>query len=194
MAQEDPSVNRDFVVQEVKTAFAATPSVEGPRKTVPSGRRKSNWLEVEAEFGWIPSKEDAKNPYLDELVADFYVMLETGVSKEEQRTLLKGKTTLTNVGPNKSMFAVMYVSPRAMERLFAGKPPVAYSPSLVSATGVVLTRGGKKVAVYSSRGKVPFWEQTDPTTKVVEGGLLPRSKTPFALSSWDYYEEEKTEK
>lgn len=194
-AQEDPSLNREFSVLEVKTAFAIAPNVDGPRKSIPSERRRSNWMEIEAEFGWIPNKEDAKNPFLDELTAEFYMMLETGVSKEEQRVLLTGKTVLTNVAANKSkMFAAMYVSPRAMERLFGGRPPAAYTPALVSATGVVLSRGGKKVAVYSSKQKFLFWESPEPTTKVIEGGLLPRSKTPFAFSSWDYYEEEKTEK
>jgi len=188
------AMDQSFQIKEVKASLLTTPSATGLTKTTPPGRTQSKWMDLDAEFSWKPSKEDAKNPFIEELTLEFYAMLETAQSKEVQRTLLSGKTTLVHVGENRQIHAAMYVSPRAMEQLFMGKMPPTAGPSVVSATGLVISRGGSPVATFTSKPKFKFWENPDPTTKVMAGMLLPKSKTPFANAAWDYYEQEKVDK
>ncbi|MCS7008972.1 MAG: hypothetical protein N2035_02460 [Chthoniobacterales bacterium] len=190
LGQEVGNLDPGFEIRRVEAEFVDSPrddSLRGKMNT----QRRTKWLLVEGAFSWQASTaEDKEVGWLEEIEAVFYVMLETKVSREEERTLLKGKVTLLNVGQGKDMKAGMFVSPRALERLFRGRPPSSVLPS-ISAIGMELVRGGKVVAFYSNYRNMPFWEKIDPTTKVVENLLLPRWKTPFANAAWDYYEEEK---
>lgn len=179
-----------FEIRKVEAEFLDTPRGE-PLRGRTNPMRRTKWLLVEGTFNRQASTpEDKQLGWIEELDAVFYVMLETKVSREEERALLKGKVTLLNVGEGRDLRAAMLVSPRALEKLFRGRPPVTTTTS-VSALGMELVRGGKVVAFYSNYRNMPFWQNVDPTTKVVENVLLPRWKTPFAGASWDYFEEEK---
>ena len=189
-AQSLEDLDKGLQISSIKPEYLESPKIDGFKGKV--SQRRTKWLAVEANFSWQQSQksEDPRAGFLVELDAEFFVLLDTRVSREEQRVLLKGSTTLAHVGESRNLFAVMFVSPRTLDWLFISKVPAA-AGSAVAALGVVLKRDGKIVALYSDQRNDPFWEKLDPSTKVIEGLLLPKSKTPFAFSSWDYFEEEK---
>lgn len=189
---EEP--DRGFQVRpnDLKTALVTSPSSDGGLKGKTT-RRKTPWLEAEVSFSWQPSTpEDREVPYLDELKVTFYLLLETR-TREFPAALLKGETTLRDVAAtsgSNTASTVMYVSPRALERLFDGKVP-STTNAMVNNFGVTFERGGKIVAMQIQKGNSKFWEGLPEQVKSPQGYLLKKSETPFAAAAWDYYEQEK---
>lgn len=191
---EEPDRGFQIRPNDLKISLVPSPSGDGGLKGKTT-RRKTPWLEAEASFSWQPSTpEDKENPFLDELTAHYYLLMETRTA-QFPAALLKGKTTLRDVsatqGSNSANVA-MFVSPRALERLFDNKVP-ATANAVVSNFAVALERNGKIVAMAMQKGNQKFWEGLPEQVKTPENYLLKKSQTPFASSAWDYYEEEKLE-
>jgi hypothetical protein len=192
VAQDALELDPGFAIRNVTASFVGTPSFDGLRGK--NSRRRTNWMEVEANFSWSPSNpEDQKMPFLNDLEATFYVVLETRVDVEEQRVLLVGKTPMVHVGEGRDLNVAMYVSPRALEQFFRNRVPANAGPTVVSSVGMTLARGGKIVAMFppANARDARFWENMPPGTIKPENVLLRKSQTPFAFSAWDYYEQEK---
>jgi hypothetical protein len=85
------------------------------------------------------------------------------------------------------MHSVMYVSPRTLERFFAGKAPNNVTAAVVD-VGVTITKQGQLVAEASWKGRGQWWSNY----QQVSGYVLNKSETPFAPLAWDYYEAIKT--
>jgi len=79
--------------------------------------------------------------------------------------------------------SVMYVSPRAMERFFAGKIPSSAASAIVD-IGITISRQGQIVAQKSLKSPGAWWPQYQKTS----GFLLNKNETPFASLNTDYYE------
>jgi hypothetical protein len=193
-AQDAPELDPGFGIRNVAANFISTPTFDGLRGK--NSRRRTSWLEVEANFSWSPSnREDQQNPFLDDLEVTFYVVLETRISAEEQRALLVGKTPLVHVGEGRDLNVAMFVSPRALEQMFRNRVPSNAGPTVVSSLGLTISRGGKVVAMFppATDRSARFWENMPEGTLKPENVLLRKSQTPFAFSAWDYYEQEKPE-
>jgi len=152
----------------------------------PKNKRTKNkdFLELEITFDWQPKAKEPK--YLDDLAVNYYVLLNNKSREAPKGTLLTGSVTLTAIAQGKGMHAVMYISPRTLERFFDGKPPTTATAALVD-VGVTLSKQGAIVADKSWKGKGQWWS----TMQQTPGYLLKKSKTPFAPLAWDYYESEK---
>jgi len=96
---------------KVQAAVVKTPDFSlklGPEKRSKSG----DWLEIEVEF-------ETKAEEIDEITFQYTVMFEN--------KLLDGQVTHVNIPKGREHYSVMYVSPRAIEKLTGGKALTAGS-------------------------------------------------------------------
>ncbi len=148
---------------KVQPAVVKTPEFQlssGPTKR----SRPADWLEIEVEFETKP--ED-----IDDLTFKFTVLFE--------KKLLDGEVTYSNIAKGREHYAVMYVSPKAIEKLTLGKPMNGASIENVwvevSKSGLVLDKASHKP------GNVP-------NAPHLAGLVLNKDETPFAPLFFDRYE------
>jgi len=148
---------------KVQPAVVKTPDFSlklGPEKRSKSG----DWLEIEVEF-------ETKAEEIDEITFQYTVMFEN--------KLLDGQVTHVNIPKGREHYSVMYVSPRAIEKLTGGKALTAGSIQNVwvvaSKQGQVLDQTAvKNVAI--------------PNLPHLAGLVLNKMETPFAPLYFDRYE------
>jgi hypothetical protein len=185
-AQQDelPPPNTEFQIQSIDTAFQSTPDLKasGYDKKARGGSSKAGkWLEVEVTFDWTPRKPEPK--YLDDLEVNTFILLSNKTRENPKGTLLTGSVAHVHTPQGKGMHSVVYVEPRALERLFDGKLPVNVRQA-VEGVGVTITRGGTVVAEKTTQGRGQWWTEFEG----VSGMVLNKSQTPFAHLAWDYHE------
>ena len=174
--------NTDFQISKITPDLATTPDYSfslGPKgKKV---QKNKDWLEVEVSFDWTP--RNPKPEFLDELTLNYYILLNNKDRENPKGTLLTGSVTHVAIPQGKGMNSVMYVSPRTLERFFAGKVPSTANSAVLDA-GVTITQQGQLVAESSWKGRGQWWSGF----QQVSGYVLNKSETPFAPLVWDYYE------
>lgn len=139
-----------------------------PEYQITGGQNKryklGKWLEFEVAYDTVPEE-------IDELTFKFTALVE--------KKLLTGEVTYASILKGKDHFAVMYLSPKGIERLTGGKPLTGAGIENVwvevSRQGQVLDRGSYKP------GAVPNLPQ-------VAGLILKKDDTPFAPLYFDRYE------
>jgi len=150
-------------VGKVEVAAPSTPEYQisgGPNKRSKIGK----WLELEVGYETEPEE-------IDELTFKYTVLLE--------KKLLTGDVTYANILKGKDHFAVMYVSPKTIERLTGGK---ALTGASLENVWVEVSRQGQLLGRASQKpGAVPNLPQ-------VGGMVLTKDKTPFAPLFFDRYE------
>lgn len=174
--------NTDFQISKITPDLATTPDYSF--SLGPQGKRvqkNKNWLEVEVSFDWTP--RNPKPEFLDELTLNYYILLNNKDRENPKGTLLTGSVTHVAIPQGKGMNSVMYVSPRTLERFFAGKVPSTANSAVLDA-GVTITQQGQLVAESSWKGRGQWWSGF----QQVSGYVLNKSETPFAPLVWDYYE------
>ena len=126
--------------------------------------RLGKWLEMEVGYDTEPEE-------IDELTFKYTVLLE--------RKILTGEVTYMNILKGKDHFAVMYISPKTIEKLTGGKPLTGAS---IENVWVEVSRQGQVLGRSSQKpGAVPNLPQ-------VAGMVLTKDKTPFAPLYFDRYE------
>lgn len=122
------------------------------------------WLEMEVSYDTAPEE-------IDELTFRYTVLIE--------RKLLTGEVTYANILKGREHFAVMYISPKGLDRLMGGK---ALTGSSVENVWVEVSRQGQVLAKETLKpGAVPNLPQ-------VAGLVLSKDHTPFAPLYYDRYE------
>jgi hypothetical protein len=176
----------EAAISKIEAQLVTAPAVTysgAPAKMAPSKK----WLEVEATFAWQPPNPNEK--YTDDLVVNYYVLLNNKSPLYPQGALLTGQTALSSVparsldSKNGELKTVIYASPRVMERMFGGKAPM--DNSAIVDVGVTISKQGQIVAQKSLKSSSGSWW---PQYQQVPGFLLNKSETPFAPLNWDYYE------
>ncbi len=188
--------NTGFEITKITPELVQSPAISftgGP--TGKSKGKSKGFLAVETAFDWQPKEK--KPAFLDELTVNYYILLANkGADPEnpQAETLLTGSVTHVSIPQEKDLKSVIYVSPRTLEKFFAGKMPATFA-NLLKDVGVTITRGGEVVAQGSwksdIRHKTPWWESSTPPMTPTPGLLLNKNQTPFAPLVWDYYEEVK---
>lgn len=177
----------EVTVSKVDAQLVYAPAINytgAPAKPVP----QKKWAEIETTFAWQPANPSEK--YTDDLVVNYYVLLNNKSSQAPQGTLLAGQTSLASIparsldSRNGDLRTVIYISPRTLERLFGGKPPSDIN-SAISDIGVTFSKQGQVVAQRSLKGSTQAWW---PQIQASTGLLLNKADTPFAPLNWDYYE------
>lgn len=135
----------------------------GPTKR--TGRSLS-WLELEVGYD---TKAD-----VDELTFKFIAQIE--------KQLITGEVTYVNISKGRDHFAVMYVSPKALDKLTGGKPLTAAS---IENAWIEVNRQSQVL------GKAAWKTAALPNLPQKQGFLLNKTQTPFAPLFYDRYEEVK---
>jgi hypothetical protein len=133
--------------------------------------KTGQWLEIEVPFETVPEE-------IDELTFKITALVE--------KKLLEGEVTYVNIDKGRDHYAVMYVSPKALDKLTGGKAFNASSG--VENVWVEVTRQGQTLAKGSHKPGVA------PNVQHVTGMLLSKNATPFAPLYYDRYEEIKPTK
>jgi hypothetical protein len=173
---------KDFQILKITPDLATTPEYNfafGPKNK--KVQKNKDWLEVEVSFEWQP--RDQKPEFLDELTFNYFILLNNKSRENPGGTLLTGTVTHVAIPQAKGLNSVMYVSPRTLERFFAGKIPATAS-SAITDVGVIITKQGQTVAEASWKGRGQWWS----ALQQVSGYVLNKNDTPFAPLAWDYYE------
>jgi len=157
----------------VKLGKVAVEVVKTPEFSLTSGPskrtgRSQNWLEIEVDY-------ETKAEDIDELTFKFSAIIE--------KQLVNGEVTYANISKGREHFAVMYITPKGLDKLTKGKALTGASVENVfvevSRQGQVLDRGSFKP------GNLPNMPQ-------MAGFLFNKNQTPFAPLFYDRYEEIKT--
>lgn len=150
-------------INKVLPAVVKTPEIQfqgGVQKRSTPG----NWLEVEVEF-------EVKAEEIDELTFAYTIGIEN--------RLLDGQVTHVNIPKGRDRYSVMYVAPRAIEKLTGGKPLTGGS---IQNVWVVVSRQGQVLDQQAFKpGPIPNLPHT-------AGMVLNKSETPFAPLFFDRYE------
>lgn len=158
----------------VKIGKVSPAVVRSPEYQLAGGvnKRSKNgeWLEMEVDF-------ETKPEMIDELTFKFTALVE--------KTLITGEVTCVNITKGREHYVVMYLSPKAINRLTKGKP---LNASSIENVWVEVGYQGMRLDAASFKpGAVPNLPQ-------VTGLLLNKSETPFAPLFYDRYVELKSRK
>jgi hypothetical protein len=148
----------------------AAPST--PEYNVTGGQNKryklGKWLEFEVAYETLPEE-------IDELTFKFTAQIE--------KKLLDGEVTYVNIAKGKDHYAVMYVSPKSIDKLTGGRP---LAPASIENAWVEISRQGQVLAKASQR------PSNIPNAPHITGMLVNKNVTPFAPLFYDRYEEIKS--
>lgn len=152
----------------VKLGKVVVEVIKTPEYNITGGPQKRSkigqWLEAEVEFETKP--ED-----IDELTFKYTILFE--------KRLLDGEVTHIAIPKGRDHYSVVYVSPRAIEKLTGGKPLTAGS---IENVWVEVSKQGQILDKASYRPGVP------PNLPHLAGLVLNKDETPFAPLFYDRYE------
>ncbi len=153
-------------VKITKIAPAAITTPDFTVKNLPDKRSEYlKWFEIEVEF-------DVDGPELvDELTFTFMA--------EINGKYCPGEITHVNIPKGRNRYTVMYMSPRSIDRLTAGKP---LTQTMVGNVWVEVKKQGQVLV------KDSFKKGVMPNAQNYPGLLVPKSETPFQVLWWDRYE------
>lgn len=149
---------------KVEISAPSTPEYQvtgGQNKRYKTGK----WLEFEVSYDTVPDE-------IDELTFKFTALIE--------KKLLDGEVTYVNIAKGRDHYAVMYISPKSIDKLTGGK---ALTPASIENVWVELTRQGQVLA------RTSFRPGNAPNLPHVAGMVVNKTQTPFAPLFYDRYEE-----
>jgi len=139
-----------------------------PEYQITGGQNKrykiKNWLEIEISY-------ETKAEEIDELTFKFTALVEG--------KLLDGEVTYMNISKGEH-YAVMYISPKSLEKLTGGKP---FTSAGLTNVWVEVNRQGQVL------GREQQKNTAQPNVARVAGMIVNKTQTPFAPLYYDRYEE-----
>jgi hypothetical protein len=138
----------------------------GPQKRYKLG----TWLEIEVAF-------ETKVEDIDELTFQYNVLIE--------KSLLDGSVTHVAIPKGAEHYSVMYIPPRALEKIMGGKQ---LSPASIGNAWVTVSRQGQVLDGPATNPKAAYKPSAMPNLPHVAGALLNKNETPFAPLFYDRYE------
>lgn len=146
--------------------------VKTPEFSVKSGAEKrtkpGDWLEIEVEF-------DTKGGEIEELTLEYTAQVEN--------KLLEGQVTHVNIPVGREHYSVMYVAPRSLDKLTAGK---TLNHGSIQNVWIIAKIKGQIV------DQAAFRPAPIPNLQKTSGMLLSKPETPFAPLYFDRYEATKS--
>ncbi len=128
--------------------------------------RGKDWFSVTTQYDTAPD-------WIDEMTFSHYVLIRGKTADQPRNTLLTGDVTYVNVQKGRHL-SDMYLHPSTLLR---------YGD--VQSVAVVIRVQGRVVAMASEPSSTQrWWEQLTP----VQGLVLNRMQTPFAMINFDNYE------
>ncbi len=172
VGQAPSGVSRDSLnIRRIDASRTRTP-IYNQRSQINVREEVREWFRIEVEYQSTPD-------WLDEVTFTYHVLLRNddlarpGDPRSAFR-LLRGQVTNVNVPRGRRNYSVMFIHPRTIER-FGSIERIAVT---ASSGGVVMD------TATEPESRTRWWEELPP----VEGLLLNRLETPFALIAYDRYE------
>ncbi|MBR0460114.1 MAG: hypothetical protein IJJ26_12830 [Victivallales bacterium] len=142
---------------------------------------KDHWGKIELKFS-----TSSKGDWVDEIQVRWLVLVYPDTSKTPIG--LSINTTYVDINEGNHTVAV-YIRPKFFERYFKSGRLVK---TAVAAYAEIVYGGQRLDNAEQKCAQAPKdWFKMADQMKQVKGALLPRSKTPFAVIDYDYYEDEK---
>lgn len=152
-----------------------------PKGKPASALRFEEWMEVDVEFRAEP--DDVQGDFFDEIEVRIHVLTPEDKKGELKREVFTAEMRYAPVPKAKTLYAVAYLPPVVLER-YGGKS--AWENGANVAAEVFYK--GRPVAEMELKDKGGrAGDEGWYTRGGKKGVLLNRSKTPFALDSWDRY-------
>ncbi|HMP89926.1 MAG TPA: hypothetical protein PJ991_06980 [Kiritimatiellia bacterium] len=155
-----------ITVRKMDGSKASTP-VFAVRGSSAQSSRTKDWFRIYVEY-------DSEPDWIDELNFTFYVLVRGKTRDAPPMTLFKGEVSYIHIASGRRHQADMFIHPNIINR-FGDVERVAVE---IRQGGRLLERSGKPTPTEA------WWERLSP----VDGVLLDRSQTPFALIDIDDYE------
>jgi len=127
--------------------------------------KNAEWLEVEVEFQTVPE-------IIDELTFSYKILI--------NKQLLVGEVTHVEIPKGREHYSVAYVSPRGLEAVMKGKQ---MNMAALEGIWIEVSKQGQVIAKDQTQKNAPV-----PNVQQIQGRVLNKSLTPFALLYWDRYE------
>lgn len=158
-----PVTMKNIKLKKISPALVSTPkySVDIPDKR--SDLLK--WFEIEVEF------EVNGVELVDELTFNYTVLI--------NGKLCPGEVTHVNIPKGNSRYSVMYISPRSLDRITAGK---TLNQGMIENIWVTVSKSGQKLGEDALK-KAPI-----PNFPQMPDQLVKKGDTPFQVLWWDRYE------
>jgi hypothetical protein len=183
---EAPLVKVDL--KGVKLGEQGTPDVAAGNVT-PKRWRPKKWLEVDVEFDIkLPADAGGRNGSYSSLQLNVFLALQHN-TKDGKREVIKGTLNLSNIPAGETCHVLAYVSPASLRSVFQKDNFLVTSD--IQGWGVEFVADGQRIAGDSSLGKQPWWEKAE-SFAFLEGMLLAKTESPFALLFGDYDVQAKT--
>ncbi len=160
----------DYVVKKVKIEFIPTPEYQFSGTDRRSDNREK-WMEIETEFESTPE-------FTEELTFKYYVQI--------NKVVFIGEVTHVDIAAGKGLYSVMYISPRSISRIMAGK---TMNGAAIDKVSVEISKQGALVGFGSWKNEKQGWWASSPQKP---GFLRNKNETPFAPLYWERYEAIKT--
>ncbi|MBP7829739.1 MAG: hypothetical protein KA248_07460 [Kiritimatiellae bacterium] len=167
-AQQPATASRPVKIRAMKGSKAITPQYQLLKGQTMARTRE--WFQILTQYETEPE-------WMDELTFTYYVLVRDKVGPQKGPVLFRGDVTYVTIQKGKHM-SDMYLHPSTLAR---------YGD--VEAVAVLVTFRGQLVAMESQpSSQQRWWEQLAP----VDGFILNRMQTPFAMIDFDTYEAIKT--
>ncbi len=158
---------RNVKIEKIAPAVVGTPEFT-ITNTPPKRSTLQKWLEIEVEF------EIAGVELVDELTFKFDVLI--------SGKLYPGEVTHVNIPKGRERYTVMYISPRNLDRITAGKQ---LNAAMIENIWITISKQGQALALSSLKDKNA---RAVPNLPQFPGLLTPKSETPFSVLWTDRYE------
>lgn len=184
-----PQLHAQSVAPVVK--FKGIKLIEQPTPQISGGGVKEkrwkakNWIEVDVTFEIrMPAEAGGNKASYSGIKTNIYLALQH-TNKEGKRTVLQGSFETPNVPSHEEVHLLGYVSPVTMKSIMMKDLVIASTD--VQGWGVEIYADGNRVDGDSSTGKSDaWWETKKDAFEIIQGTILPKSKTPFSILWGDY--------
>lgn len=155
----------NVAIKKIEASKVETPEYQLTHNSMKG--RSRNWYRLVTQY-------DTDAQWTDELSFTYYVLVKNKDPKGPPRTLFRGKVTYVNIEKGRGHKSDVYMHPSTLAR---------YGD--VEAVAVLIESGGRLVSSESlPASNKRWWEQLSP----VDGMVLNRMQTPFAMINFDDYE------
>jgi len=187
-----PSASAQEKSKEVEVNFRKVDvgAQNSPQFTAPNVKDKrwnpKIWLEFDAAFSLKKAKTpEDKSPIVDSIEMKYYVVLPKRDASGKFILLTASITYLNANEDDRESHVMAFVSPSSLARALANP---RYTVADLTPTGyaIVAMKGGAVAGFHNQgAGAGAWWEKLE-NFSVMDGILLPKSKTPFAPLFVDY--------
>lgn len=188
---QDPHPVEDaatYKIDKIEPALIDSPEINVGNYSK-NTKSTAKWLEVDLTLERIDRNDSS---FSGVVVVSYFILLNNASTQPGRKpTLLTGSITHRDIPVGKNLHVAAFVSPRTLEKFFAGKPPSSISQAITD-LGATITANGKIVAIKTLEGSVVgdkgWWDSQTASMNTITGLVIEKEKTPFANLSWDYYQ------